>query len=327
MMRNIHALILSLTIMCSLLAMDKDAKIYVAGHNGLVGSALVDCLKKYGYTTIITKSRKELDLLNVQEVYRFFNEEKPDYVFLAAAKVGGIVANDSYPAEFLYQNLTIELNVIDAAYKAGVKKLLFLGSSCIYPRECPQPIKEEYLLTGPLEKTNEWYAIAKIAGLKLCQAYNKQYGTRFISCMPTNLYGPRDNFNLHTSHVLPALLSKILTAKNKNKPVCIIWGTGTPRREFLYVEDLADACVFLMNNYNDDLPINVGVGKDISIKELAFLIKEIVGYEGTLVFDTSKPDGTPRKLLNVDRLNNLGWKAQTKLKDGIHKTLDWYTKT
>lgn len=308
-----------------LCAMDHNATIYVAGHNGLVGSALVRLLQEQGYTNIITRSRHDLDLLDAEKVQQFFDEEKPEYVFLAAAKVGGIVANNTYPAEFLFQNLTIELNVINAAYKAGVKKLLFLGSSCIYPRDCPQPICEEYLLTGPLEQTNEWYAIAKIAGLKLCQAYNKQYGTRFISCMPTNLYGPNDNFNLQNSHVLPALLSKMYTAQQEQRPEVVVWGTGSPRREFLFVDDLADACIFLMNNYDGDLPINVGTGKDCTIKELALLIKEIVGYEGQLIFDTTKPDGTPQKLLNVDRLHNLGWHAQTSLKRGIQKTFDWYT--
>lgn len=313
-------------VISNLVGMEKDSKIYVAGHNGLVGSALVRLLQENGYSNIITRLRSELNLLDAQDVYSFFDKEKPEYVFLAAAKVGGIVANNMYPAEFLAQNLIIELNVIDAAFKSGVTKLLFLGSSCIYPRDCPQPIQEEYLLTGPLEQTNEWYAIAKIAGLKLCQAYNKQYGTRFISCMPTNLYGPNDNFNLQNSHVLPALLSKIYTAHQEQQLECIVWGTGSPRREFLYVDDMADACIFLMNNYDGNFPVNVGMGSDCTINELAFLIKEIVGYKGKLVFDTTKPDGTPQKLLNVDKLHSLGWRAQMSLKEGIQKTFDWYVK-
>jgi GDP-L-fucose synthase len=304
-------------------AMDKNAKIFVAGHNGLVGSAIVNCLQQAGYTNIITKDRHELDLCNQQAVNDFFATIQPEYVFLAAAKVGGIKANSDYPAEFIYQNLSIETNVINAAHVYKVKKLLFLGSSCIYPRMCPQPIKEEYLLTGPLEPTNDAYALAKIAGIKLCQSYKKQYGDCFISCMPTNLYGPRDNFDLNSSHVLPALLYKIHQAKQQNKNAVIIWGSGKPYREFLYVDDLADACLFLMNNYDSEEVVNIGTGEDISIVDLAVMIKNIVGYQGTIENDFTKPDGTPKKQLNVTKLNALGWKAKTNLHDGIQKTYEW----
>ncbi len=304
---------------------EKDAKIYVAGHRGLVGSAIMRKLYNEGFFNIIVRTFQELDLRDQQATDDFFDVERPDYVFLAAAKVGGILANDIYPAEFIYDNLAIELNVINAAHKYGVKKLLFLGSSCIYPRNCPQPIKEEYLLTSPLEKTNEWYAIAKIAGIKLCQAYNKQYGTNFIACMPTNLYGPNDNFNLETSHVLPALLRKIYNAKQNGDDTFEVWGTGTPRREFLHVDDLVDALFALMNHYNGDEIVNVGTGKDITIKDLVELIKEVVGYDGDIVFDISKQDGPPRKLLHVGKLKRLGWEAKTTLRDGIQHVLRWCT--
>lgn len=304
--------------------MNKDSKIYVAGHRGLVGSAIMRKLQQEGYTNIITRTHKELDLTSQAQTQEFFKKEKPEYVFLAAAKVGGIHANNTYPADFAYINIMIESNVIKASYDYGVKKLLFLGSSCIYPKLCPQPIKEEYLLTGPLEKTNEAYAIAKIAGLKMCQYFNRQYGTNYISVMPTNLYGPNDNFDLETSHVLPALIRKFHEAKINNKPYVEVWGTGTPRREFLHVDDLADATVYLMNNYDENEPLNIGTGKDITIKELAELIKEIVGYEGEIKFDTTKPDGTPRKLLDVSRLHATGWKHKIELREGIKQTYEWF---
>lgn len=307
-------------------SMNHNAKIYVAGHRGLVGSALVRRLQADGYANIITKSFAQLDLRNQRAVDDFFAQEKPEYVFLAAAKVGGIKANMDYPAEFIHDNLAIQLNVIHSAYKHGVKKLLFLGSSCIYPRNCPQPIKEEYLLTGALEPSNDAYAIAKIAGIKMCQAYNKQYGTKFIACMPTNLYGPHDNFDLQTSHVLPALIAKFVHAKKNNEPVVTIWGSGTPKREFLYVDDLADACLFLMRNYDGNEIINIGTGTDVTISQLARTIQELVGYAGNLEFDASKPDGTPRKVLHVDALAHLGWQAQTPLAQGIKQTLAWYLK-
>ena len=303
--------------------MDHNLRIYVAGHRGLVGSAIIHQLESQGCCNIITRTHHELDLRDQAAVNAFFEQEKPDYVFLAAAKVGGILANNTYRAEFIYDNLMIELNVIHAAYKNGVKKLLFLGSSCIYPRNCPQPICEEYLLTSALEKTNEPYAIAKIAGLKLCEAYNYQYGTKFIACMPTNLYGPGDNFDLNNSHVIPALIRKCMTAKKQNEPTVTLWGSGRPYREFLYVDDLADACVFLMQHYDGHEVLNVGTGTDITIGELAQLIKELVGYQGDIVQDTSKPDGTPRKLLNVDKLTKVGWHAQTALKSGLAKTIEW----
>jgi len=304
--------------------MEKNAKIYVAGHRGLVGSAIVRNLESKGYTDIIVRTREELNLLDTKQVADFFSQEKPEYVFLAGAKVGGIKANEDYPADFIYQNLQIQNNIIHNAYKNNVKKLLFLGSSCIYPRDCTQPIKEEYLLTGPLEKTNEAYAIAKIAGIKMCQSYNKQYGTKFISVMPTNLYGPNDNFNLTSSHVLPALLRKFHDAKIHNEKEVVMWGTGSPMREFLYVDDLADACVHLMQNYVGDEIVNIGTGEDVAIRELAEIIKKIVGFQGEIVNDTTKPDGTPRKLLDVSKLHNLGWKHKTDLKDGIKSTYQWF---
>lgn len=304
--------------------MDIDAKIYVAGHNGLVGSAIVRAFKNNGYHNLVLRSSRELDLRNQQAVDHFFAQEKPNYVFLAAAKVGGIQANNTYRAEFLYDNLMIETNVIHSAYCHGVDKLLFLGSSCIYPKLCPQPMKEEYLLTDFLEPTNEPYAIAKIAGLKLCENYSRQYGVNFISAMPTNLYGINDNFDLSSSHVLPALLRKFHEAKLNNAPAVTVWGTGTPLREFLYVDDLADALLFLMQHYNEPSFVNVGTGEEISIKDLALTIKAVVGYEGELVFDTTKPDGTPRKLLDVSRLKEAGWQAKTGLKEGIEQTYDWF---
>lgn len=305
---------------------DKKSKIYVAGHTGLVGSALMRRLQADGYTALITRTSDQLDLRNKEQVDLFFAQEKPEYVFLAAAKVGGIQANMNYPVDFLYDNLLMSATIIDAAYKNGVTKLLFLGSSCIYPRMCSQPITEDSLLTGELEKTNEPYALAKIAGIKLCQAYNKQYGTRFISCMPTNLYGPGDTFDENNSHVLPALLAKIYKAKQADANQVEIWGTGTPYREFLYVDDLAEALLFLMNYYEGSDIINVGTGTDVTIAQLAYLIKEIVGYEGDLFFNATKPDGTPRKLLDVSRLKELGWTASISLQEGIQKTLVWYEK-
>uniref|UniRef100_A0A7V2AZ76 GDP-L-fucose synthase n=1 Tax=Rhodothermus marinus TaxID=29549 RepID=A0A7V2AZ76_RHOMR len=300
------------------------ARIFIAGHRGLVGSAIVRKLQAAGYTHLITRTRNELDLRNQAAVERFFAETQPTYVFLAAARVGGILANSTYPADFIRDNLQIQTNVIDAAYRFGVKKLLFLGSSCIYPKHAPQPMKEEYLLTGALEPTNEWYAVAKIAGLKLCQAYRRQYGFNAICLMPTNLYGPGDNFDLETSHVLPALIRKFHEAKTQGAKQVVVWGTGTPRREFLHVDDLADACLFLMQHYNDEDIINVGTGKDISIRELAELIAEITGFSGEIVFDTSKPDGTPRKLLNVSRLWAMGWRPKIGLREGIEETYHWY---
>ncbi len=304
----------------------KSAKIYVAGSNGMVGSAIVRALKAKGYINLVVKSSKELDLKNQQAVRDFFSKEQPEYVFLAAAKVGGIHANNTYPATFIYDNIMIQSNVIQAAYDFNVKKLLFLGSSCIYPKFAPQPIKEEYLLTGSLEPTNEAYAIAKIAGLKMCQFYKQQYGCNFISAMPTNLFGINDNFNLENSHVLPALLRKFIEAKQNNKQEVTIWGSGTPMREFLFVDDLAEACLFLMENYNGIENVNIGTGEDVSIKELAETIMKIVGFEGSLIFDASKPDGAPRKLLDVSKINNLGWKHQTNLEEGIQKTLNWIQK-
>lgn len=304
--------------------MDKSAKIYVAGHNGLVGSSILRNLKKQGYTNLIYRSSKELDLRNQLEVSDFFRIEKPDYVFLAAAKVGGIIANNTYPADFIRENLLIQTNVIDASYQNGAKKLLFLGSTCIYPKLAPQPMKEEYLLTGELEPTNDAYAIAKIAGIIMCKSYNRQYGTKFISVMPTNLYGPNDNFNLTTSHVLPALIRKFHDAKEQGLPFVEVWGTGSPKREFLHSDDMADACIYLMNYYEGNDIVNIGVGKDISIKELAELIKEIVGFEGEINFDPSKPDGTPRKLVDVTRLNSLGWEAKISLRDGLKETYNWF---
>ncbi|WP_035985021.1 GDP-L-fucose synthase [Leptolyngbya sp. KIOST-1] len=304
--------------------MDTHSKIYVAGSRGLVGSALVRTLRAQGYENLLLRSSQELDLRNQAAVDEFFATEKPDYVFLAAARVGGIQANNTYRAEFLYDNLMIEANIIHSAYRHGAKKLLFLGSSCIYPKLCPQPMKEEYLLTGFLEQTNEPYAIAKIAGLKLCENYCRQYGVNFISAMPTNLYGLNDNFDLANSHVLPALMRKFHEAKVKGDPTVTVWGTGTPLREFLYVDDLADALVFLMNTYNEVDFVNVGTGQEVSIRELALTMKAVVGYEGELVFDTTKPDGTPRKLLDVSRLNAAGWQAKTDLKTGIEQTYAWF---
>jgi len=304
--------------------MKQNAKIYVAGHTGLVGSALVRALYDQGYENIITRSSHQLDLRNQQAVNEFFAKEQPEFVFLAAAKVGGIVANNTYPAEFIYDNLMIEANIIEAAYRYGVQKLVFLGSSCIYPRDCAQPIKEEYLLTGALEATNEPYAVAKIAGITLCQSYNRQYHTNFISCMPTNLYGPGDNFDLQNSHVVPALVRKMYEAKITGAPEVIVWGSGKPYREFLFIDDLADTLIFLMNTYEGNEIVNIGTGTDVTIAELAQLIKEVVGYEGNLVFDTSKPDGTPRKLLDVSKLTQLGWQARTDLKKGLEKTYEWY---
>lgn len=299
--------------------MKKESKIYVAGHRGMVGSSIVRKLQDEGYTNLISRTSSELDLCDQEATEIFFKEQKPEYVFLAAAKVGGIVANNLYRADFIYKNIMIQSNIINSSYKNGVMKLLFLGSSCIYPRLSDQPIKEEYLLNGYLEPTNEPYAIAKISGLKMCEAYNTQYGCNFISVMPTNLYGSGDNYDLQNSHVLPAMLRKIITAKNNNEPFVEIWGTGTPRREFLHVDDLASACFFLMNNYNESQWINIGVGEDISIKDLALMVREIVGYTGDIKFNTEKPDGTPRKLLDVSKINSLGWSATIKLKEGIKK--------
>jgi GDP-L-fucose synthase len=304
--------------------MEKDAKIYVAGHRGLVGSAILRKLEAEGFSNIITRPSGEPDLRNQAAAAAFFESEKPEYVFLAAAKVGGILANNTYPAEFIYDNLMIQGNVIHQSYRAGVKKLLFLGSSCIYPKFAPQPMKEEHLLTGVLEPTNEPYAIAKIAGIKMCQSYRRQYGSNFISVMPTNLYGPNDNFDLQTSHVLPALIRKFHEAKRENKPFVGIWGSGSPRREFLHVDDLADACLFLMQHYEGSDFVNTGVGEDITIKDLALLIQEVVGYSGKLTFDSGKPDGAPRKLLDVSRLHALGWKAKIGLREGIIATYRWY---
>ena len=304
--------------------MDKTSKIFVAGHRGLVGSAILRRLQAEGYTNLVVRTRRELDLTNQAAVERFFAQEKPEYVFLAAAKVGGILANATYPADFIRDNLLIQTHVIDAAYRHGVRKLLFLGSSCIYPKYTPQPMKEEHLLTGPLEPTNEPYAVAKIAGIKMCQAYRRQYGFNAISLMPTNLYGPGDNFDLQTSHVLPALIRKFHEAKERGDRQVVVWGTGKPRREFLHVDDLADAAVFLMRHYDEEQIINVGVGEDISIADLAALIKRIVGYEGEIVYDTSKPDGTPRKLLDVSRLFALGWRPKISLEEGIRQTYTWF---
>lgn len=297
--------------------MDKNDKIYIAGHRGMVGSAIHRRLRKEGFENFIFRTSDELDLREQRAVADFFAREKPAYVFLAAAKVGGILANNTYRAEFLYDNLMIQSNVIENSYRQGVKKLLFLGSSCIYPKLAPQPLKEDYLLTGLLEDTNEPYAIAKIAGIKMCDAYRRQYGCNFISVMPTNLYGPNDNYDLKNSHVLPALLRKFHEAKMNDEPEVTVWGSGTPRREFLHADDMADACVYLMKHYNEEGLINIGVGEDLTIKELAGMIKEITGYNGKIIFDTSKPDGTPRKLLDVSKLSALGWKASISLKQGI----------
>lgn len=304
--------------------MDRNAKIYVAGHNGMVGSAIIRRLKDEGYENFIYRTSAELDLRRQEAVERFFAEERPEYVFLAAAKVGGIHANNTYPAEFIYDNMMIASNIIHAAYLNNVKKLLFLGSSCIYPKFAPQPIGEEYLLSGAFEETNEAYAVAKIAGLEMCKFYKRQYGCNFISAMPTNLYGINDNFDLNKAHVLPALLRKFHEAKCDNTQEVVIWGTGTPRREFLYVDDLADALVFLMNHYDGEQHVNVGTGEDLEIRELAEIIKTIVGYGGRIVYDETKPDGTPRKLLDVGLLKELGWKNKQHLKKGIEKVYQWY---
>ena len=342
--------------------MEKTSRIYIAGHKGLAGSAILRKLQAEGYTDLITRPHEALNLERQGEVEAFFKAETPEYVFLAAAKVGGILANSAFPAEFIYKNLAIQAHVIHSSYLYGVKKLLFLGSSCIYPKYCPQPMKEEYLLSGFLEPTNEPYAIAKIAGIKMCQSYNRQYGTNFISVMPTNLYGPQDNFDLETSHVLPALMRKFHLAKlaatncfeplqqdessfglipldiktslgltekttmkgTKTKPTVVLWGSGTPRREFLHVDDLADACLFLMNNYDENEIINIGVGEDFTIRELAEVTAKIVGFQGELLWDTSKPDGAPQKLLDISRLNQLGWKAKIRLEQGIATTYRWY---
>lgn len=306
--------------------MEKSSKIYIAGHRGMVGSAILRNLTNNGFNNLIVKNSKELDLRNQAAVNHFFETEKPDYIFLAAAKVGGIQANNTFRAEFLYDNLMIESNIIDAAYKNEVKKLLFLGSSCIYPKMAPQPIKEEYILTGTLEDSNEPYAIAKIAGIKLCEAYRAQYGCNFISVMPTNLYGTSDNYDLNNSHVLPALMRKLHEAKMSNAAEAIVWGSGTPKREFLYADDLADACVFLMEKYNSANLVNIGTGNDLSILDLAKVIQQVVGFKGKLVFDISKPDGTPRKLMDVSRLHNLGWKHRTELEEGIHLTYQDFLK-
>jgi GDP-L-fucose synthase len=305
---------------------ERAARVYVAGHRGLVGSSIWRELQRQGFSNLIGRSRAELDLMDAAAVTRFYSEARPDHVFVAAAKVGGILANDTEPAAFLFENLQIENNLIHGAYQAGVKKLLFLGSSCIYPKHAPQPLKEEYLLTGPLEPTNQWYAVAKIAGLKLCEAYRRQYGCDFISAMPTNMYGPNDNYDLQSSHVLPALIRKFHEAKKTGAPHVTCWGTGSPLREFLYSDDLAKACVFLMENYSAAEFINVGCGGDITIRDLAELVKRIVGYPGAIVWDTSKPDGTPRKLMDSSRLFALGWRPQTDLQTGIRLAYEDFLK-
>jgi GDP-L-fucose synthase len=307
--------------------MNKSSKIYIAGHGGLVGSALLRRLHAEGFNNLITRTHHELDLKRQAEVEAFFEVKKPEYVFLAAAKVGGILANSTFPAEFIYENVMIQSNVIHASYRCGVRKLLFLGSSCIYPKHCPQPMKEEYLLSGYLEPTNEPYAVAKIAGIKMCQAYNRQYGTNYISVMPANLYGPGDNYDLHNSHVLPALIRKFHEAEvdSAKRPV-VLWGTGSPYREFLHVDDLADACVFLMEGYSGSEIVNIGAGSDIMIRELAGMVQRAVGYDSEVIWDTTKPDGTPRKLLDVSRLKGLGWSAKIGLEEGIRATYDWYFK-
>jgi GDP-L-fucose synthase len=304
--------------------MNRGARIYVAGHAGLVGAAIVRRLRNEGCEQLLLQTHAQLDLCNQAAVDQFFASERPEYVFLAAAKVGGILANDTWPADFIRDNLQIQCNVIDAAYRNGVRKLLFLGSSCIYPKLAPQPMTEDSLLTGPLEPTNEWYAIAKIAGLKMCQAYRRQYGFNAVCAMPTNLYGPGDDFDLHNSHVLPALLRKFHEAKQQGSPEVVIWGTGTPRREFLHVDDLASACLFLMHSYDGQLPINVGCGQDISILQLAHTIASVVGFAGNLRFDDSKPDGTLRKLLDISRITALNWSPRIQLSDGIESTYQWY---
>ena len=311
--------------------MKRDSKIYIVGHTGLVGSAILRCLQSHGYTNFLTRTHKELDLETQKDVNEFFKKERPEYVFLAAAKVGGIYANHTYPADFIYNNLIIESNVIHAAYQCGVKKLLFLGSSCIYPRLAPQPMKEEHLLSGPLEPTNEPYAIAKIAGIKLCQAYNRQYGTHFISVMPSNLYGPNDNYDPMNSHVLPGLIRRFHGAKTDGRPFVKAWGTGSPRREFMYSDDMADACVFLMETVDASqlTPhgfINIGTGQDITIRELTTILAEVVGYQGEIRWDITKPDGMPQKLLDVSMLEGLGWRYKTSLKEGLHQTYQDFLK-
>jgi len=304
--------------------MQPESRIYVAGHRGLVGSAIVRRLRDAGFQNLLLPDRSELDLTRQSEVERFFAAEKPEYVFLAAAKVGGILANDTWPADFIRDNTLIEMLVLDAAHRHGVERVLFLGSSCIYPKHAPQPLREEYLLTGPLEPTNEAYAIAKILGIKTVEAYRRQHGVRWISAMPTNLYGPNDNFDLETGHVLPALIRRFHEARESGAPSVTLWGTGTPRREFLHVDDLADALFFLMQNYDGDAFVNVGVGEDVTIRDLAELVRRIVGYEGTIEFDASKPDGTPRKLMDVSRLTALGWRARIRLEEGVRATYEWY---
>lgn len=306
--------------------MNLDSKIYIAGHRGMVGSAIMRNLQSKGYKNIVTRSSKELDLRQQQAVQQFFETEKPEYVFLAAAKVGGIQANNIYRADFIYENLMIQNNVIHQSYLSGVKKLMFLGSSCIYPKMAPQPLKEEYLLTGLLEETNEPYAIAKIAGIKMCESYKRQYGCNFISVMPTNMYGPNDNYNLNNSHVLPALIRKFHDAKEQNLPSVEMWGTGTPMREFLHADDLGDACVFLMNHYDGEQFVNIGSGIDLTIKDLALLIKDIVGFKGEITHDLSKPDGTPRKLMDVSYLHSLGWKHKIELREGITQVYEDFKK-
>jgi len=306
--------------------MEKKSRIYVAGHKGLVGNAVLQKLQRQNYSNIIARTREQVDLKEQNEARRFFEKEKPEYVFLCAAKVGGILANASYPAQFIFENLVIQNNVIHFSYKCGIKKLLFLGTSCVYPKLAPQPVKEEYLLSGYLEKTNEPYAVAKIAGIIMCQSYNIQYKTNFISAMPTNLYGPGDRFDAENSHVIPALMLKFHMAKKNNKKFVDVWGTGKPKREFLYVEDLAEALVFLMKNYDSPEIINVGTGEDISIRELAEMMRDVTGFKGIIKFDTSKPDGTPRKLLDVTRIRSLGWKPKTSLEGGLLKTYKWFLK-
>jgi len=304
--------------------MEANAKCFVAGANGMVGSAIARALKAQGHGQVLTPGRHALDLMDTGAVRAFFDQERPEYVFVAAAKVGGILANNSYPADFLYNNLVIETNLIHAAYEFGVKKLLFLGSTCIYPKLAPQPLKEEYLLTGPLEPTNEWYAVAKIAGIKLCQAFRRQHGCNFISGMPTNLYGPNDNYNLETSHVMPAFIRKFHEAKVSGAPTVTIWGSGKPLREFLHVDDCAEACVFLMKHYDDEEHVNIGVGEDLSILDLAHLVAKEVGFDGELVFDASKPDGTPRKLVDTTKINALGWKPRIGLEEGVGLAYRWF---
>ncbi|MFN3849214.1 MAG: GDP-L-fucose synthase family protein [Spirosomataceae bacterium] len=304
--------------------MEKSAKIYIAGHRGMVGSAILRKLQSEGFTNFVLRTSSELDLRNQQAVFDFLNTEKPEYVFLAAAKVGGIIANNTYRADFIYENLAIQNNIIHGSYQIGVKKLLFLGSSCIYPKFAPQPMSEDSLLTGVLEPTNEPYAIAKIAGIKMCEAYRSQYGCNFISVMPTNLYGPNDNYDLQNSHVLPAMIRKFHEAKIENKPSVELWGTGSPKREFLHADDLADACYYLMNNYDDSTLINIGTGEDVTIKELAETIQKIVGFEGEILWNTEKPDGTPRKLMDVSKLHSLGWKHKIQLEDGIRAVYEDY---